>query len=85
MPAEPRVAAPAIYTVRARAGLGPGDPRDSKPCAGSLEEKLRETDNMSRGVWTRKQVEDMVVAANIRGLDPACFNDLADWLQSRRQ
>ncbi|KND92487.1 hypothetical protein TOPH_02650 [Tolypocladium ophioglossoides CBS 100239] len=38
---------------------------------------------MNRGVWTRKQVEDMVVAANIRGLDPACFNDLADWLQGR--
>ncbi|POR32917.1 Uncharacterized protein TPAR_06855 [Tolypocladium paradoxum] len=81
VPAEPRVAAPDIYIVLA--GLGLGNPRDLKLYANSLEEKLNETDSMNRGVWTRKQVEDMVVAANIRGLDPACFNDLADWLQSR--
>ncbi|PNY19944.1 Uncharacterized protein TCAP_07459 [Tolypocladium capitatum] len=83
VPPEPRVAARDIYPVLARLGRGLGNPSDLKLYANSLEEKLKDADSMNRGVWTRRQVEDMVVAANIRGLDPACFNDLADWLQSR--
>ena len=81
--AEPRVAARDIYTLLA--GLRLGSPRDLKLYTDSLEENLHDTENMNRSVWTRKQVEDMVVAANIRGLSVASFNDLADWLQSRRQ